>query len=124
MVFETTTIFILGRVLLSFFLLFFGFSHLVSISNFTKIAKRAKIPFPKFSVFVTGVLFIVASTSFIFWIYVNVALWYLITFFIISALWIHRFWEYSKKDQYTNSFNSFVSNMLVASVLMILSLFI
>ena len=124
MILETTTIFIIGRVLFTFFLLFFGFSHLVSISKFTKIAKRANIPFPKLIVFFTGVLFLLSSFSFIFWVYIDLALRYLVVFFILSALTVHKFWSFSKKDEYSSHLNSFISNIFIASILMILSLFI
>lgn len=112
-------LFIIGRIMLGSFVVMAGISHLLKISRMSAIARRNKVPFPKFWVFVTGVLLMLAGLGIGFWVYVVESFWVLAGFSLLSAFWIHRFWGKTGHER-MDHLHHFVSNLMLVGVSLIM----
>lgn len=114
------TLFVVGRIVLGALAIFAGFGHLLNISNIARMAKMNKVPFAKFVVFLTGVGLILAGLGVAFWVYIEIALWFLVGFFGLAAFWIHRFWSKKKGHDRTEHMHYFMGNMMLVGLLLIM----
>lgn len=113
------TLFIIGRVIFGAFVVMFGIGHLLKISRISSLARASKVPFPKFWVFITGVLLMLVGLGIGFWVYVVESLWALAGFSFLSAFWIHRFWTKTGHDR-TEHLQRFVHSFIVIGMALIM----
>lgn len=112
-------LFIVGRIMLGAFVVMSGISHLLKISRISNVARMNRVPFPKFWVFITGVLLMLIGLGIGFWVYIIESLWLFAAFSFVTAFWIHRFWRKTGHDR-TEHLHHFVSNLMLAGMALIM----
>jgi len=117
-------LFIIARVVLGLFFVFFGVSHFHSFKGMVGYSASKKIPAPTFAVALTGLLLIVGGVFIIAWWQVLAGVIMLAVFLLGTAVFMHNFW--SETDGNTKAMQriQFLKNIaLAAALLVILALY-
>lgn len=117
------TLFILGRILFGGYFLYSSFNHLAEHEMMSGYAKSKGVPFPTFSVIISGLFLFFGGLGVLLWFYVPWALSLIIVFLLIASVKMHNFW--ADKDPAVKMVNliNFSKNFaLIGAALMLLML--
>lgn len=113
-------LFLLGKVLLGFYFLVSGYRHFSQLKMLTGYAASKKVPFPEFSVVLTGVIMFLGGFSIITGFYLTHALGLLIISLIGISFFMHRYWEVADPMARMSEKINFEKNLALVGALMIL----
>jgi len=118
-------LFIIAHVALGLYFLYSGMNHFFKVNYLAAYAGSKGVPFPKAAVIASGVTFAVAGISIIGWIAPIIGLGLAILTLIPTTTMMHNYWADTDPMQRANNQINFTKNFaLVASLLLILSLFL
>lgn len=115
-------LFLIGRIILGLFFINSGFNHFSNLNMIAGYAGSKKIPFPKFSVFVSGLFLLFGGLSILLGIYQVVGIILVIIFLLLAAFFIHNFWTLKKEQRQVDQVNFMKNIALVGALLMILQI--
>lgn len=85
-------ILLLSRVILGFYFLYNAFNHFKNLNPMSQYAQSKKVPFPKFSVLITGVLLLIGGLTILLGNYIEIGVLALTLFFLPVTFMMHNFW--------------------------------
>lgn len=91
-----------------------GFNHFKNASGLTQYAASKNVPMPKVSVYLTGVMLLVGGLGVIFGVFIEMSLWFIIIFLILTSLKMHGFWKVSDPAQKMSEQTNFMKNIALA----------
>jgi putative oxidoreductase len=104
----------IGLALFSAIFISSGINHLRYVDNMTGYAQYKKVPFPKASVILSGVILLVAPAMVILGIAPELALLSLALFLVATNTFLHRYWEEEDPQTKQNEQISFFKNISLA----------
>jgi uncharacterized membrane protein YphA (DoxX/SURF4 family) len=104
----------LGLALFSTIFISSGINHLRYVDNMTGYAQYKKVPLPKTSVILSGIVLLVAPVLAILGIVPQIALWTLAGFLLVTNALMHRFWEEQDPQAKQNEQIGFFKNLGLA----------
>lgn len=115
-------LFLIGRIILGAFFINSGFNHFSNISMIAGYAGSKKIPFPKFSVFISGLFLLFGGLSILLGIYQVIGIILIIAFLLPAAFFVHNFWTLPKEQRQGDMVNFMKNIALVGALLMLLQI--
>ena len=83
---------IIGRVLFALIFINSGISHLTKLQAMTGYAQFKKVPAPKLSVIVTGLMLVIGGLYVALGVYADLGAALLAVFLVLAAFKMHDFW--------------------------------
>lgn len=115
-------LFLIGRIILGLFFINSGFNHFTHLNMIAGYAGSKKIPFPKFSAFVSGLFLLLGGLSILLGIYTSIGIILLIAFLLPTAFFVHNFWTLPKEQRQGDKVNFMKNLALVGALLMLLQI--
>ena len=115
-------LFLIGRIILGLFFINSGFNHFTHLNMIAGYAGSKKIPFPKFSAFVSGLFLLLGGLSILLGIYILIGIILLIAFLLPTAFFVHNFWTLPKEQRQGDKVNFMKNLALVGALLMLLQI--
>lgn len=115
-------LFLIGRILLGLFFVNSGFNHFAHLGAIAGYAGSKKIPFPKFSAFISGLFLFLGGLSILLGVYPIIGIILIIAFLLPAAFFIHNFWTIPEKQRQGDMVNFMKNLALVGALLMLLGL--
>ncbi len=115
-------LFLIGRIILGLFFINSGFNHFRHLSMIAGYAGSKKIPFPKFSAFVSGLFLLFGGLSILLGVYTLIGIILIIAFLIPAAFFVHNFWTLPEAQKQTDKVNFMKNLALVGALLMLLQI--
>jgi len=114
---------IIGRILFGGFFIYSGFNHLVNTNMLAGYAKSKKVPWPIVAVIISGLVILFGGLGVLLWLYVRLALTFIIIFLLLVSLTMHNFWAETETEGKMGDMVNFTKNMaLIGAALMMMSL--
>lgn len=114
-------LFLIGKILFGGFFVWNGIEHFTNVKKLTAYAKHVKVPMPKESVYVSGILLLVGGFSIILEAWVGIGIICLLVFLLTVTFMAHRFWEVEDEGAKMSERIAFMKNMaLVGALIMLL----
>jgi len=114
---------LIGRVLFAAIFILSGIGHLTKLPAMTQYAAAFKVPQPKFTVVITGLMIIAGGLSILLGIYVQAGALVLVLFLIPVAISIHPFWGVPDAMQAANQQAHFMKNLSLAGAALLIYYF-
>jgi putative oxidoreductase len=116
------TLFLIGRIIFGGYFIFNGINHFMKINMMSGYAKMKGVPFPFFSVAMTGLLLLLGGLSVLFGVYTSIGLGLLIIFLFPVTFMMHNFWTVHDPQMKMGEMVNFMKNIaLLGAVLMLLA---
>ncbi|MBI2004507.1 DoxX family protein [Candidatus Pacearchaeota archaeon] len=115
-------LFLIGRVILGLFFINSGFNHFAHLNMIAGYAGSKKIPFPKFSTFVSGLFLLLGGLSILVGVYTLIGIILLIAFLLPAAFFVHNFWTLPEAQKQTDKVNFMKNLAIVGALLMLLQI--
>lgn len=115
-------LFLIGKIILGLFFINSGFNHFKHLSGIAGYAGSKKIPFPKFSVFISGLFMFLGGFSILLGFYQYIGIIFVTIFLLISAFSIHNFWALPQEQKQAEKIN-FMKNLALSGALLMLMQF-
>jgi putative oxidoreductase len=103
--------FLVGRIILGVFYLFNASNHFARLEMLSGYAASKRVPAPKLTTFVSGVLLLVGGLSVLLGVYPVVGVVALAVFLIPVTFWMHDFWAVQDPMQRTIQMVNFTKNL-------------
>ncbi len=117
------TLFLVGRVLLGFFLIIMGMNHFGNLESMTTMVAEVGLPAPMVAVVVTGVLLVLAGVSFLVGFHPPMGVLAAALFFVPVTLVIHDFWAIQDPVARQQELSTFLRNVgMLGAVLVLLAI--
>lgn len=114
---------LIGRVLFAAIFILSGIGHLTKLPAMTQYAAAFKVPQPKFTVVITGLMIIAGGLSILLGVYVQAGALVLVLFLIPVAISIHPFWGVPDAMQAANQQAHFMKNLSLAGAALLIYYF-
>ncbi len=114
---------LIGRVLFAAIFILSGIGHLTKLPAMTQYAAAFKVPQPKFTVVITGLMIIAGGLSILLGVYVQAGALVLVLFLIPVAISIHPFWGVPDAMQAANQQAHFMKNLSLAGAALLVYYF-
>lgn len=111
---------VVGRVLFSLVFFAHGWGHLAKTNDMVGYAQFKKVPSPKLSIQVSGVLLILGALSITFGIYADLGALVVAVLMVIFAVKMHDFWTQSDAQQKQNERTQFLKDLGLGGAALIL----
>ncbi|MDD5318543.1 MAG: DoxX family membrane protein [Candidatus Pacebacteria bacterium] len=111
---------IVGQVIFGIFWIRSGINHLAHVNMLTGYAASKKVPLPRTSIIVTGLLLLVGGVGYILGLYIWWATLALIVFLIPTTFMMHNFWTASDPQARASEQVHFMKNMALIGALLML----
>ena len=111
-------LFLLGRVLFSFFFLNSAYGHLTKIEMMAGYTGSKGVPAPKLAVIVTGILLLIGGLSILFGVGIYWGIGALLLFLLPVAFIMHPYWKESDPMQRSAQQKNFMRNMSLSGALL------
>ena len=116
-----TTLFFIGRLLLGGFFVWSGIQHFTGLKGYTGYAKFKKLPMPRESVIVSGIMLLLGGCGIILGTNVKLSIFVLSIFLVITNFTMHTFWKEKDASARTQDQIGFNKNLaLLGALLMML----
>lgn len=114
------TIVMIGRVILGAYFLYNAYGHFSGLKGMTGYAKSKKVPFPKLSVIVTGVMLLVGGLSILSGFFATLGMMILVLFLVPTTIMMHNFWKETDPSARMNQKIAFGKNFAIIGALLII----
>lgn len=111
---------VVGRVLFSIIFITSGWAHLTKTKDMVGYAQFKKVPSPKLSIQVSGLLLILGALSITFGIYADLGALFIAVLMAIFAVKMHDFWTQSDAQQKRNERGQFLKDLGLGGAALIL----
>lgn len=116
-----TFILLLSRVILGLYFVYNAFNHFKNLNSLSQYAQSKKVPYPKFSVVLTGILLLVGGLTILLGNYIEIGVLALTLFFLPVTFLMHNFWAENDPQMKILQIINFTKNLaLWASLLSLL----
>ena len=105
---------VIGRVMFALIFVASGVNHITKADHMTGYAQFKKVPMPKLSVQLSGVLFILAAASVILGVYADLGALVLVVLLVVMAVMMHDFWKQTDPQQKQMEQIAFFKNIAMA----------
>ncbi len=107
-----------GRVLVGAYFILSGIKHFTGLAGMTGYAKSKGMMMPRESVIITGLMMLVGGLGVLLWVRVEMSLWLLIAFLVLSSFLMHRYWSVSEPMARMGEEINFKKNLALAGALL------
>ena len=111
---------LLGRVLFALIFINSGIAHLTKLNDMTGYAQFKKVPAPKLSVIVTGLMLIIGGLYIVFGVYADLGALLLAIFLVPTAFMMHNFWTIQDPQAKQGEMINFFKNLSLAGAALII----
>lgn len=111
---------IIGRVLFAFIFLVLGWAHVTKAQHMVGYAQSKKVPAPKLSIQISGLLLILSSLSVIFGVYADLGALVIAVLMALFAVKMHDFWAQTDAQQKQNERTQFLKDISMAGAALVL----
>ena len=111
---------IIGRVILGAYFIYNAYGHFKGLKGMTGYAESKKVPFPKFSVILTGIMLLVGGLAILSGFFAILGIAVLILFLITTTFMMHNFWKETDPMARMNQKIAFNKNMALIGALLII----
>ncbi|MEI7882224.1 MAG: DoxX family protein [Actinomycetota bacterium] len=108
------SVMLIGRILFAFMFVSSGISHLVKADSFVAYATYKKVPAPKISNALAGVVMVLGGLSVILGVYADLGAIVLAALLVIMALKMHAFWTQTDATAKQTEMIGFLKNISMA----------
>ncbi len=113
---------IIGQILFGGFFIWSGLNHFITLEGTAGYAKSKGVPGAKFATAFTGLMLAVGGLSLLTGFGLQVGIWLLIIFMVVTTFMIHPFWKVSDPTHRANETVAFAKNAaILGALLMILA---
>lgn len=105
---------VIGRVLFALVLLNSGVMHLTKSEGMVGYAAHKKVPMPKASVLLSGLLMVLGSLSVILGVYADLGALVLAVLLLVMAVKMHDFWKHTDPQAKQGEMIGFMKNIGLA----------
>ncbi len=106
--------FLIGRILFGMYFVMSGIQHFRHLQNMTGYASSKKVPAPKYSVMLAGVVIVFAGLGVVLGVYTTISLIALAVFLVVVAFWMHDFWRAEDPNEKMAEMHQFLKNIALA----------
>ena len=114
-----TAIHILGQIILGGYFIYNGIKHLKDLNDYSAYAAHNKVPMPKLSVVVTGLLILIGGLGVLFNVYIGVAILLLVIFLVPTSFMMHAYWNAENPADKNSQKIAFLKNMALIGALLL-----
>ncbi len=107
-------LFVVGRVLFGGYFVLMGINHFKNTAGLTAYATSKKLPAPKESVYLSGLMLLLGGLGVITGAFYAIALWLLVIFLVASAFTMHAYWKAGNPEEAKADKASFQRNLAFA----------
>jgi len=107
-------VFLIGRILFGGYFLMGGINHFTKMEMMTGYATSKKVPMPKISVALTGVVLVLGGLGILLGVYVLYAVILLSVFLVVAAFKMHAFWGMEDGEAKMHEMRYFMVNLALA----------
>ena len=111
---------IIGRVLFALIFINSGISHLTKLQAMTGYAQFKKVPAPKLSVIVTGLMLVIGGLYVALGVYADLGAALLAVFLVLAAFKMHDFWTVQDPQTKQNETIAFFKDLSLAGAALII----
>ena len=111
---------VIGRVLFALIFINSGIAHLTKLNDMTGYAQFKKVPAPKLSVIVTGLMLIIGGLYIVFGVYADLGALLLAIFLVPTAFMMHNFWTIQDPQAKQGEMINFFKNLSLAGAALII----
>ena len=111
---------VIGRVLFALLFINSGIAHLTKLNDMTGYAQFKKVPAPKLSVIVTGLMLIIGGLYIVFGVYADLGALLLAIFLVPTAFMMHNFWTIQDPQAKQGEMINFFKNLSLAGAALII----
>ena len=111
---------LVGRIMFGAYFAMMGMMHFAKMGTMVRFSESKKIPMPKVSVIITGLLLLLGGLGIITGSFVSIALLMLVMFLIPVSFLIHQFWKAETPQDRMVEMQSFLKNMALLGGILIL----
>jgi uncharacterized membrane protein YphA (DoxX/SURF4 family) len=104
---------LLSRLILGLYFIFNFLNHLKNLKILSQYAESKKVPYPKLSVVLSGLLLLIGGVSILLGIYIEIGVLALTLFFLPVSFMIHNFWTVQDPQQKMIEIINFMKNMAI-----------
>lgn len=113
----------IGRLLFSLMFLASGWNHLANYGMMAGYAESAGVPFPGFSVFVSGLILLVGGLAVVFGIGARIGAAAIAAFLILAAFTVHHFWTMDDPQMVQTQMLNFLRNLSLTGAALLIVYF-
>ena len=111
---------IIGRVLFAFIFLVSGWAHVTKAKHMVGYAQAKKVPAPKLSIQISGLLLFLGALSIIFGVYADLGALVIAVLLALFAVKMHDFWTQTDAQQKQNEMTQFLKDISMAGAALVL----
>lgn len=111
---------IIGRVLFALIFINSGMAHITKLQAMTGYAQFKKVPAPKLSVIVTGLMLIIGGLYIALGVYADLGAILIALFLVLSAFKMHDFWTIQDAQAKQGETINFFKNLSLAGAALII----
>lgn len=116
-------LFLVGRILFSAMFILSGFNHLKNVGPMAQYAASSKVPAPRASVVISGLMILAGGLSILLGVAVRAGTILLVLFLLPAAFMIHRFWGLPDPVAAQNQQAHFMKNLVMAGAALMIYYF-
>jgi putative oxidoreductase len=113
-------VFFLGRIILGLYFIYSGYNHFINLDALAAHAASKKVPQPKASVFVTGLILFIGGATIVTGIAMFIGVWALIVFLLAVSFLIHPYWKIKDPMEKMAEEINFTKNIALVGALLII----
>lgn len=107
-------LFLLARILYSAIFISSGLNHLTNSGQMSEYAAAKKVPMPRISVLISGVMLLFGGLSVLFGFWVDIGALLLIIFLLPAAFMVHDYWTIEDPQERQNEQIHFFKDLALA----------
>ena len=111
---------VVGRVLFALIFINSGIAHLTKLNDMTGYAQFKKVPAPKLSVIVTGLMLIIGGLYIALGVYADLGALLLAVFLVPTAFMMHNFWTIQDAQAKQGEMINFFKNLSLAGAALVI----
>ena len=113
-------LYLLGRVLFGMIFVGSGLAHLTQAGGMAQYAAAKKVPAPKASVVVSGLVILSGGLSVLLGVWMEIGTWLLVLFLLTAAFTFHNFWAVTDPMEKQVEQAQFMKNLSMTGAALVL----
>lgn len=106
---------IISRVIFGGYFIINGYKHVANGKKLEDYAMFKKVPYPKLSVFASGILLLVGGVGIFFGIYTQLAVACIVLFMVPVTFMMHNYWKHETAEQRAMENIAFAKNLAITA---------
>ncbi|MBR9997464.1 MAG: DoxX family protein [Cyclobacteriaceae bacterium] len=105
---------LIARLFFSLLFIISGLNHLLNLERMAGFVRQKNVPAPKLVVILTGAAIIFGGISILLGLWVKAGAMILTIFLVVTAFFLHNFWEKEDPLEKANDMNHFLKDIALA----------